>query len=190
MVYFRKSTGAIKGPWSMGLVDSLERGRDNIVRQVTVRYFNASEPNIPHLTDRSVRSLVRLFHLDEINWSDDLDRVRKICEETNLPLTSNTQSSTNMCEETSTDKEPLDCSCCCTAHHSICDSSDEPLYSYALYSSITVPPPVPLSIPALQYPEVDRFLDSAGDTDTFVNSYDIFNGHLLSLGHLPGQVTH
>ena len=95
-----------------------------------------------------------------------------------------------MCEETSTDKEPLDCSCCCTAHHSICDSSDEPLYSYALYSFITVPPPVPLSNPALQYPKVDRFLDSAGDTDTFVNSYDIFNGHLLSLGHLPGQVTH
>ena len=70
----------------MGLVDSVDRGRDNIVRVVTVRYFNASEPNTPHLTDRSVRSLVRLFHLDEINWSDDLDRVRKVCEETSLSL--------------------------------------------------------------------------------------------------------
>ena len=86
MVYFRKSTGAIKVPWSMGLVDSLDKGRDNIVREVTVKYFNASEPNTPHLTDRSVRSLVRLFHLDEINWSDDLDRVRKFCEETNISL--------------------------------------------------------------------------------------------------------
>ena len=95
-----------------------------------------------------------------------------------------------MSDETSTDKVLLDCSCCCMAHHNISDSSEEPLCSYGLYSSITVPPLVPMSIPTLQYPEVDKFLDSAGDTDIFVNSHDIFNGHLILLGHLPGQVNH
>ena len=87
-------------------------------------------------------------------------------------------------------EDDLDCSCCCSSHHDICDSTEEPLYSYALHSSITVAPLVPMSIPALQYPEEDRFLDSAGDTDLFVIDQDNFTGNLLSLGHLSmGQVT-
>ena len=115
--------------------------------EVTVRYFNASEPNIHHLTDRSVRSLVRLFHLDELNWSDDLDRVTKMCEETNLSLApKDIRDSVNMPGRLATE-ETLDCTCCCTSHHTICDSTKEPLFSYASHSSITVAPLVPMSIP-------------------------------------------
>ena len=57
VVYFRKTTGALRSPWSMGIVDAVTIGRDNLVRNVSVRYCNASEPNTTHITDQLLHSL-------------------------------------------------------------------------------------------------------------------------------------
>ena len=89
VVYFRKSSSAIRSPWSMGLADTVNIGRDGLIRHVTVKYFNASKPNVPQRSDRVVRSLGRLFNVDELSWTQDMDRIKKICKETNLPLALN-----------------------------------------------------------------------------------------------------
>ena len=68
----------------MGIVDAVTIGRDNLVRNVSVRYYYASEPDTPHTTDRAVGSLVRLFNVDETSWTHDLDRIGSVCEATNL----------------------------------------------------------------------------------------------------------
>ena len=85
MVYFRKTEGPIKGPWTMGMVDSVTKGRDLLVREARVRY-HTSDDGAPQFTDRAVRSLVRLFNIDEINWQDDLDRVAEQCSKTSLDV--------------------------------------------------------------------------------------------------------
>ena len=89
VVYFRKYSSAIRSPWSMGLVDAVDIGRDGLIRHVTVKYFNPSKPNVPQRLDRAVRSLVTLFNVDELSWTQDMDRIKKICKETNLPLVPN-----------------------------------------------------------------------------------------------------
>ena len=40
MVYFRKETRALAGPWIVGMIDTDIRGRDNHVREVDIRYQN------------------------------------------------------------------------------------------------------------------------------------------------------
>ena len=89
VVYFKKSSSAICSPWSMGLVDAVDIGRDGLIRHVTFKYFNASKPNVPQRSDRAVRTLGRLFNVDELSWTQDMDRIKKICKETNLPLAPN-----------------------------------------------------------------------------------------------------
>ena len=107
VVYFNKTTGALRSPWALGLVHEVDIGRDGLIRMVTVRYFNSTEPSKPQYTDRAVRSLVRLFHIDELSWAKDMDRVRYICQKFNLPLAPDTQppASPNM-----------NCGCCHGSH--------------------------------------------------------------------------
>jgi hypothetical protein len=86
VVYFRKTTGALKSAWTMGIVHEVDIGRDGLIRMVTVRYFNPTEPSKPQFTDRVVRSLVRLFHIDELSWAQDMDKVRRICQKFDLDV--------------------------------------------------------------------------------------------------------
>ena len=83
VVYFRKTEGPIKGPWTMGMVDSVLKGRDLLIREVRVRYHDADHAT-PQYTVRAVRTLVRLFNIEEIHWQHNLNRVEKICQETGL----------------------------------------------------------------------------------------------------------
>ena len=92
-----------------------------MVREVTDKYFNASEPSIPQITDRSVRSMARLFHTDELNWTDDLARVREICEKTGLSLApKDIHATANIAMGLGTSMgEGMGCYCCCTSHHDL-----------------------------------------------------------------------
>ena len=47
VVYFKKTTGALKSTWTMGLVHEVGIGRDGLIRMVTVRYFNSHGPRSP-----------------------------------------------------------------------------------------------------------------------------------------------
>ena len=40
IVYFRKKESALDGKLVISVVDNIERGRDNIISMVSVKYFN------------------------------------------------------------------------------------------------------------------------------------------------------
>ena len=42
LVYFRKTESALDGKWVIGLVDTVERSKDKIIRMVTEKYFNGT----------------------------------------------------------------------------------------------------------------------------------------------------
>ena len=56
----------------------------NLVHNVSVRYYNASEPHTPHTTDRAVRSLVRLFDVEGTPWAHHSDYIESTCKATHL----------------------------------------------------------------------------------------------------------
>ena len=65
--------------WSIGQVDSVVRSKDGVIRRVNVRYHNAGE-SFPRFTERSVRSLVRLFHVEDSYFVHDLEVTEKMIE--------------------------------------------------------------------------------------------------------------
>ena len=76
LVYFQKDQGKATSGWIMGRVDQVIRGRDGLIREATVAYRNHSE-NFNRMTNRAVRSLVKLFSIDEDCIQDDLAVLQK-----------------------------------------------------------------------------------------------------------------
>ena len=85
VVYFRKKDGKLEGPWIIGIIDEVIRSRDGVIRRVNVRYHNANEDQ-PRVTDRCVRSIVRLFNIDEGSWKDDMLQVQKKLASLNIEV--------------------------------------------------------------------------------------------------------
>ena len=77
VIYFPKEDGKVTSKWTMGVIDSVETGKDGIVRRVDVKYFNHNE-NFPRFTDRSVRNMKKLFNIDDSTWLDDMKEVEKL----------------------------------------------------------------------------------------------------------------
>ena len=71
LVYFEKDPQKLSSQWIMGKVDMVHRGTDGIIRNVDVMYRNSQE-DFNRITNRAVRTLVKLFALDENCIQDDL----------------------------------------------------------------------------------------------------------------------
>ena len=76
LVYFRKKESELDGKWIIGLVDEVERGRDNIIRMVKVKYFNGHNKT-PEYTLRTIRKLVKLWDIDDTSLADDLAEMHR-----------------------------------------------------------------------------------------------------------------
>ena len=76
LVYFQKDTSKVSSEWIMGRIDQVIRGRDGLIREATVAYRNHKE-NFNRLTNRAVRSLVKLFSIDEDCIQDDLAELQR-----------------------------------------------------------------------------------------------------------------
>ena len=79
VIYFQKVDNVLSQKWSIGQVDSVVRSKDGVIRRVTVRYHNAGE-SFPRFTERSVRSLVRLFNVEDTYFVHDLEMTEKMIE--------------------------------------------------------------------------------------------------------------
>ena len=55
------------------------RSRDGVIRRVCVKYFNHKE-NKPRFTDSTVRSLVKLFTIDDSYFMHDMAKAEKLME--------------------------------------------------------------------------------------------------------------
>ena len=84
LVFFIKKDGDLESKWTMGMVESLEKGRDGVIRRATIKYCNSGEQNLsmdktntqdstfPRYTERTVRRLVKVFSLEETSLAEDL----------------------------------------------------------------------------------------------------------------------
>ena len=76
LVYFEKDPSKLSSVWIMGRVDQVIRGDDGLIREATVAYRNHGE-NFNRITNRAVRSLVKIFSIDEGCVQDDLAELQK-----------------------------------------------------------------------------------------------------------------
>ena len=77
VVYFQKTENELSSAWTVGQVYTVARSRDGVVRRVCVKYFNHNE-NKPRFTDRAVRSLVRLFNVEDSYFMEDMAKVERL----------------------------------------------------------------------------------------------------------------
>ena len=76
LVYFRKKESGLDGKWVIGMVEDIERGRDNIIRMVNVKYFNGHNKT-PQFTLRTVRKMVKLWDIDDLHLDEDLAELQR-----------------------------------------------------------------------------------------------------------------
>ena len=76
LVYFRKKESGLNGKWVIGKVEEVERGRDNIIRMVRVKYFNGHNKT-PEFSLRTVRKLVKLWDIDDLHLNEDLAELQR-----------------------------------------------------------------------------------------------------------------
>ena len=125
LVYFRKDEGSpIKRPWTVGVIVNVKRGRDGLIREATIKYCNHSE-NVPRYTDRSVRTIVRLFNIMDNNWREDMVEVQKMLKSKEIqvdieaPVDSTDPVRVQVNTVSRSGSEILLCKCCCKSHCSL-----------------------------------------------------------------------
>jgi hypothetical protein len=84
VVYFRKREGKLDGPWTMGRISETTRSRDGIIRRVDIEYHDLQ--GTLQTTDRSVRSVVKLFNLEDRFWRADMDAVARYAAQLDLEI--------------------------------------------------------------------------------------------------------
>ena len=77
VVYFQKDEGALSSSWNVGKIKEVIVSRDGHVRRAIVEYHNPSE-NQNRETDRAVKSLIKLFNIDDGDWGKEVDSVEKM----------------------------------------------------------------------------------------------------------------
>ena len=76
LVYFKKKDSLISSEWKIGQVDQVIASRDGLIRRVVIKYYNYPNEH-PELTDRSVRTIVKLWSIDEACLMDDLGELKR-----------------------------------------------------------------------------------------------------------------
>ena len=77
IIYFQKTENELSSDWTVGQVHYVTRSRDGVIRRVCVKYFNHKE-NKPRFTDRAVRSLVKLFSIEDSYYVHDMAKVEQL----------------------------------------------------------------------------------------------------------------
>ena len=127
IVIFQKKESELDSAWSLGTIDQLIEGRDGMYRRAIVKYRNANE-NLDRVTDRGIRSLVKIWSLDDQNVDEDLAELQ-----TRLKNSDQAEEVLNQLISVGPDAIPqalcnmpklkLD-SCCCVNHCRIEHTSD------------------------------------------------------------------
>ena len=149
VVMFRKVENNLGSDWTVGQIDSVVRSKDGAVRRVNIRYFNAGD-RVAHFTDRSVRSVVKLFSLEDNYFVHDMNEVEKLI--TSLKDVTKAANPVNVSDEA--DKIGP-CQCCCRGHCSYLHvfTSAQSLPNFTKTGEIAP------RYPAAVFPGVDRDAD-------------------------------
>ena len=180
IVYFKKQHyNELSEEWTLGQVYTLVKSKDGVVRRVTVRYHNAPPSVVPTggdplalgppmFTDRAVRSLCKLFNVEDSYWVDDMSEVEKLVkrlEENNGDVENTVNEDTVVANDVSggAEAEPsqeqdseastvVECQqCCCRAHCGylhVTTGKSVPLSSFSQNAGVSA---------TVLYPDTDTF---------------------------------
>ena len=84
VVYFKMTDSPLGASWKLGKVEDVKIGKDRRVREVLIAYkiMDEEEDSWRHSTVwRPVRECIKLFHMEDTTFMDDLREVRKKAEE-------------------------------------------------------------------------------------------------------------
>ena len=76
IVLFQKKESALDTSWTLGTIDQLVVGRDGLARRAVVKYQNFKE-EFQRVTDRHIRSLVKVWSMDDQNIDEDLAELHR-----------------------------------------------------------------------------------------------------------------
>ena len=131
VVMFQKVVNKLSSnPWTVGQVESVTRSRDGAIRRAEIRYHVYGDDDtpkkdkvlVPHFTDRSVRSLVKLFHIEDNYFINEMAEVERMMKEIGGvekeagfrpgPINNPTDAAANVVLPKPTEN----CECCCASH--------------------------------------------------------------------------
>ena len=82
VIYFKLQESAMSANWRIGKVEKVKVGADGFVRQVTISYTDTIADNPEDWThrtvDRPVRNVVKISHIDETTFMDDINDVHNL----------------------------------------------------------------------------------------------------------------
>ena len=109
----------MQGSWSVGTVETVTRGADGLIREAAVKYCNPTE-STPRFTVRSIRSLVRLFNVEDGHWRQDMEEVAKMLKSLEVDMVVGAGEVTgNIGHSVRLPSDPTLCKCCCASHCSL-----------------------------------------------------------------------
>ena len=123
VVMFKKVDNDLSSSWTIGQVEDVIRSKDGNIRRANIRYHNHGESDKPKFTDRAVRTLVRLFSLDDAYFVEDMAEVERVVNSFSKDK-DDTEDRSN--DETESRGESFfissfvantKCDCCCSSHH-------------------------------------------------------------------------
>ena len=121
LVYYQKKEGHLDNVWVLGRVDQVVRGRDGIIRKVFVKYFNSKE-DFGRVTERSARTLIKIWSADDPDLQADLSKIQKRIDELCGLNNSQGVGSISVCDvhqgvlARPTHGLVMMCKCCCRSH--------------------------------------------------------------------------
>merc|ERR1719233_2627379 len=84
IVYFKLQESAMSANWRSGKVEKVKVGADGCVRQVTISYTDTTSDNAEDWThrtvDRPVRNIVKISHIDDTTFMDDINEVHDLAK--------------------------------------------------------------------------------------------------------------
>merc|ERR1719233_2650572 len=82
IVYFKLQESAMSANWRTGKVEKVKVGADGFVRQVTISYTDSSADNpedwLHRSVERPVRNIVKISHIEDTTFMDDLNDVHDL----------------------------------------------------------------------------------------------------------------
>ena len=76
IIFFQKRESELDTSWTLATIDQLVKGRDGLSRRAVVKYQNPKE-NFHRVTDRHIRSLVKVWSVDDQNIDEDLAELQR-----------------------------------------------------------------------------------------------------------------
>ena len=125
VVMFKKVDNDLNSNWTVGQVEDVIKSKDGVVRRANIRYHNHSETHHnPQFTDRAVRTLVRLFSLEDSYFVEDMTEVERIVGNLNRDTEAEVENRRLVQTENggvmfvgSSFVANAECDCCCSGHH-------------------------------------------------------------------------